>query len=91
MRKLLIILLILFTTITGIVIGSATDKLSSADTPACQYSERPLNPDGSCDNSDPCDPTTIKDPALHGDCSPKIEEPAPVVQPIARPKASCIE
>lgn len=34
----------------------------------CQYPMRPLV-NGQCDNSDPCDPTTIKDPELHGDCA----------------------
>lgn len=38
-----------------------------SDTLNCQYPTRPLV-NGSCDNSDPCDPTTIKDPVLHGDC-----------------------
>ena len=35
----------------------------------CQYPTRPLV-NGKCDNSDPCDPETIKDPVLHGDCKP---------------------
>lgn len=47
-------------TVTGIVGGVV-------DTTLCQYPTRPLV-NGACDNSDPCDPTTIKDPILHGDC-----------------------
>lgn len=35
---------------------------------SCQYPTRPLA-NGECDNSDPCDPTTIKDPELRGDCA----------------------
>lgn len=35
----------------------------------CMYPARPLTKEGSCDNSDPCDPTTIKDPELHGNCA----------------------
>lgn len=38
----------------------------------CAYPVRPLNPDGTCDNSDPCDPTRIKIDG--GKC---VDEPAP--------------
>lgn len=45
----------------------------------CQYEGR-LYPDGSCDNSDPCDPETLKDPVLRGDC--RSAKPAdPIVVP----------
>ena len=33
----------------------------------CQYPGRLTNVNG-CDNSDPCDPTTLKDPTLTGAC-----------------------
>lgn len=38
----------------------------------CAYPVRPLNPDGTCDNSDPCDPTRIKIDG--GKC---VDEPTP--------------
>lgn len=41
---------------------------------ACQYPTRPLV-NGQCDNSDPCDPATVKDPGLGGNCA-KSPEPA---------------
>ncbi len=44
----------------------------------CQYPTRPLV-NGQCDNSDPCDPETIKDPQLHGNCRDAL--PAPVLEP----------
>lgn len=34
----------------------------------CQYPDR-LYPDGSCDNSDPACPETLKDPVLLGSCT----------------------
>lgn len=36
-------------------------------TQECQYPDR-YYPDGSCNNSDPACPETIKDPVLKGDC-----------------------
>jgi len=52
------------------VYASPGAKANALEQPVCQYPTRPLNQDGSCDNSDPCDPSTIKDPELHGDCGP---------------------
>lgn len=48
----------------------------------CQYPTRPLV-NGQCDNSDPCDPTTLKDPVLHGDCAPasKVDVTSPPQEP----------
>lgn len=40
----------------------------------CQYPTRPLV-DGQCDNSDPCDPMTLKDLVLHGDCADPVVMP----------------
>lgn len=31
-------------------------RASAQSTSACQYPARPLNPNGTCDNTDPCDP-----------------------------------
>lgn len=48
----------------------------------CQYPDRYYE-DGSCNNSDPCDPETIKDPVLKGDCRDILPtEPEPVQTPI---------
>lgn len=51
----------------------------------CQYPGR-YYPDGSCDNSDPCDPTTLKDPVLQGRCKddPAVQT-APVTQEPVKP------
>lgn len=51
----------------------------------CQYPGR-YNPDGTCDNTDPCDPESIKDPILEGRCNgghsmPKPNEQRPVELP----------
>lgn len=43
----------------------------------CQY------PNGGCDNSDPCDPETSKDPQLAGDCADS--RPAQPIEPIEAP------
>lgn len=50
---------------TGRLLQAATQPL--ADTLNCQYPLRPLV-NGSCDNSDPCDPSTLKDLDLLGAC-----------------------
>ena len=59
----------------------------------CQYLYR-RHPDGSCDNTDPCDPATLKDPVLAGDCRPaeeyeteepeevRVAQPQPVDTPV---------
>ena len=65
----------------GVVVPTNTSNKTSAEAPQCQYPTRPLK-DGNCDNSDPCDPTTLKDPVLHGDCAP---QPAPVSPPVTQP------
>lgn len=46
----------------------------------CQYPQRPLV-NGNCDNSDPCDPTTLKTPGLWGKCKPVQEPEKPFVIP----------
>lgn len=58
----------------GKVVGSES-VVHNSQVSSCQYPVRPLNPDGSCDNSDPCDTTTIKDPELHGNCKPVDPKP----------------
>lgn len=67
--------------IIGLVIGGATLRTGTTQTQQCQYPERPLV-NGECDNSDPCDPSTTKDPVLHGDCADK---PKPTPQPEPQP------
>ncbi len=44
-----------------------TEQIPQPTESKCQYSERPLV-NGQCNNSDPCNPSSIKDPELHGDC-----------------------
>lgn len=51
------------------VVNGVVDKVKDTvtETLNCQYPLRPLI-NGQCDNSDPCDPTTLKDPELYGQC-----------------------
>lgn len=55
MKKLLLAVLIG----VGIMTLNSGDSVES-QIQYCQYPARALNPDGTCDNSDPCDPTRIK-------------------------------
>lgn len=41
----------------------------------CQYPDRTTNPPDGCDNTDPCDPSTVKGGS--GDCAPALEPPKP--------------
>lgn len=47
---------------------AAMAQATPTQAPQCQYPQRPLNPDGSCNNEDPCDPQTLKTPGLWGAC-----------------------
>ena len=76
MKKLVIISILLLVLI-------ALPQSARAVEQQCQYPTRPLV-DGKCDNSDPCDPETIKDPVLQGDCRPSVPETRKVetVEPV---------
>lgn len=50
-------------------------KKAAALVSDCQYPTRPLSAAGSCDNTDPACPETIKDPVLHGNCAPAAYQP----------------
>lgn len=57
----------------------------------CQYDNR-YNADGTCDNSDPACPETLKEDG--GNCNSNVTEPAPTpVQPskpnVTKPKSQC--
>lgn len=68
----LIIIITLVVAFFLLFLSSVVFATPQIATGQCQYSERPLV-NGQCDNSDPCDPTTIKDPVLHGNCAPEIK------------------
>lgn len=43
----------------------------------CQYPDRTTNPPDGCDNSDPCDPATVKGGS--GECTTPEAPPSPVI------------
>ena len=84
MNKLLSITAVGVLLTIGVIVGGATVTLGKAEAPSCQYPTRPLSASGECDNSDPFDPSTLKDPVLHGDCAPEespTQAPAPLTAP----------
>lgn len=64
----------------GLVLVATTlgRQVSAAVPEDCQYPQRPLTPQGGCDNSDPCDPTTLKVDGLWGKCRPEMKEISPM-------------
>lgn len=56
-------------------------RFTTAEQSNCQYPTRPLNPDGSCDNSDPCDPTNIKN---GGACKDPSNDNCSQTNPLSR-------
>lgn len=72
--------------------GVLVDTYAQTDTTVqeCQYPDRYYE-DGSCDNSDPACPETLKDPLLRGDCPEPIHQkaPEPKLEPIEPIKEVC--
>lgn len=89
MKKILKVLMIIAVVLWIIMIVMAVQDSNASGNSVpveqnCQYPGR-VYEDGTCNNSDPCDPETLKDPVLQGDCRPveqKAETPVqvPVVE-----------
>lgn len=61
-------------------------QMRDTDRNLCQYPNRPLDAEGRCDNSDPCDPTTIdgkcKDDPTGDEYDPNWNNQTNEIQPI---------
>lgn len=72
--------------------GFTVDSFAVNDTTVqeCQYPDR-FYEDGSCNNSDPACPETLKDPVLRGDCPQQVDQKGlePKLEPIEPIKEVC--
>ncbi len=65
-------------------VGSANDVTDPFDHSTCQYPDRTTNPPNGCDNSDPCDPSNVKDGS--GECKPEHDMPPGTQDPVVPPQ-----
>lgn len=72
------VVIILVATLLLVGSNAVGQQQTPSQVPSCQYPTRPLNADGTCDNSDPCDPSRIK--IDNGKCQlpePVLASPTP--------------